>query len=411
VSIPSRSAARRVAVARLLSLAGTSAAFTALLFVIYDQTRSSRWVAAALLLTLGVRGVLSPLGSLLGDRFDRRMVMIVSDLAGAGCFAAMAFIHGAGPLLAMAFLTAVVETPFFPAASGAVPNLVPVDDLAWANSTVALGSNIGYLVGPALGGAMVGAVGAPTVFAANAVSFVISAGLVTSARGRFSSERVDAAAHRGLRAGFRFIAADPVLSRMTVSAAVFAVTVGSILVAELPLATLFGTGAFGYGLISTCWGTGALFGSLAGRWITDHNRWPVLVIGCTVTAAGLGAVAIAPAFGFVLGAMLVAGASDGLVDVGFELVYQIRSPDEVRSRVMGALETVFLLGLALSFPFAGVLIGAFGPRVCYAVAGAGTLLSASIIVPLLRRDRAGRAARRPMETAVAVLPSGTESGP
>jgi MFS family permease len=388
VSIPSRSAARRVAAARLLSLTGSSAAFTALLFVVYRQTRSSGWVAAALLLTLGVRGLLSPLGSLLGDRFDRRSVMIVSDLAGALCFAAMVPIHGAGPLLLLAFLAAVAETPFFPAASGAVPNLVPVDDLAWANSTVALGSNIGYLFGPALGGALVGALGAPAVFGANAISFLASAALVASARGRFSAERPDASAHRGLRAGFRFIAADPVLSRMTVSAAVFALTVGSVLVAELPLAISFSTDAFGYGLLSTFWGTGALFGSLSGRWITERNRWHVMVYGCLVTATGFAAVAVAPAFVFVLGAMLVAGASDGLVDVAFELVYQIRSPDEVRSRVLGALETVFLVGLAVSFPFAGLLIGAFGPKVCYAVAGAGTVTAAALIVPLLRRYRA-----------------------
>lgn len=399
MSISSRSAARRVALARLISLTGTSAAFTALVFAIYRQTQSSGWVAAALLLTLGIRGLLSPLGSVLGDRFDRRKVMIWSDLAGVGCFAAMALIHDAGALLVMAFLTAVVETPFFPAASGAVPNLVPVDDLAWANSTVALGSNVGYLVGPALGGVLVGALGAPTVFAANAVSFLASAGLVATARGRFSKPREDATAHRGLQAGFRFIAADPVLSLMTVSAAVFAITVGSVLVAELPLAISFGTGAFGYGLMSTLWGTGALFGSLSGRWITDHNRWHVMVFGCLVTATGFGVVAIAPAFGFVLGAMLVSGASDGLVDVAFELVYQTRSPDEVRSRVMGTLETVFLLGLAISFPFAGILIAAFGPRVSYAVAGVGTVLSASLIVPLLRRSRAQPAHPRELETA------------
>jgi MFS family permease len=288
----------------------------------------------------------------------------------------------------MAFLAAVVETPFFPAASGAVPNLVPVDDLAWANSTVALGSNFGYLIGPALGGALVGAVGAPAVFLANAGSFVVSAMLVASARGRFSAERDASEGHRGMRAGFRFIAADPVLALMTVAAAVFAITVGSVLVAELPLATAFGTGAFGYGLISTVWGTGALFGSLSGRWLTERNRWPVMVYGCVVTAAGFGSVAVAPAFGFILAAMLVAGASDGLVDVAFELVYQTRSPDQVRSRVMGALETVFLLGLAVSFPFAGVLIGAFGPKVCYAVAGAGCVATAALMMPLLRRDRA-----------------------
>ncbi len=386
--IPSRSAARRVAAARLISLAGSSAAFTALVFVVYRRTGSPQWAAAALLLTLGTRGVLSPVGSFLGDRFDRRHVMIVSDLAGAASFAAMAFLSDPGALLAMAFIASVVETPFFPAASGAVPNLVPVDDLAWANSTVALGSNMGYLVGPALGGALVGAFGATVVFAGNAVSFVASALLVASARGRFSADRPAASAHHGLRAGFRFIRADPVLRRMTAAAAVFATTVGSVLVAELPLAASFGAGAFGYGLLSTCWGTGALFGSLSGRWITDRNRWPVIVYGCMVTATGFATGAISPLFGLVLAAMVIAGASDGLVDVAFELVYQMRSPDEVRSRVLGALEAVFLVGLAISFPVAGLLIGAFGPRVCYAVAAAGTVAAGLLIVPLLRRHRA-----------------------
>jgi MFS family permease len=119
----------------------------------------------------------------------------------------------------------------------------------------------------------------------------------------------------------------------------------------------------------------------------------VIVYGCLVTATGFAAVAVAPALGFVLGAMLVAGTSDGLVDVAFELVYQMRSPDEVRSRVLGALETVFLVGLAISFPFAGLLIGTFGPKVCYAVAGAGTVSAAALIMPLLRQHRASEAAR------------------
>jgi MFS family permease len=406
VSIPSRSAARRVALARGISLTGTSAASTALVVVIYQQTHSPKWVAAALLLTLGALGLLSPLGSSLGDRFDRRKVMIFSDLAGVACFAAMALIHRPGPLLAVAFVSAVVETPFFPAASGAVPNLVPVGDLAWANSTVALGSNIGYLVGPALGGALAGALGGPTVFALNAVSFAVSAWLVSTAHGRFSAEREDASDHRGVLAGFRFIAADPVLALMTVSAAVFALTVGSVLVAELPLATLFGAGAFGYGLLSTGWGTGALLGSLCGRWITDRTRWSVLVVGCSVTGAGFASVSVAPAFGFALGALFVAGASDGLVDVAFETVYQIRSPDQVRSRVMGALETVFLLGLAISFPFAGALIAAFGPRVAYAIAGVGSVCAGALMIPLLRRHRAVNVAGRG-----AALPSAEGTGP
>lgn len=99
---PSRSAARRVALARLISLTGTEAAFTALLFVLFDRTGSSRWVSLALLLTFGTRGHLTPLGGSLGYRFDRRRVLIVSELLGAVCFTVLAFARTPAPLLALA---------------------------------------------------------------------------------------------------------------------------------------------------------------------------------------------------------------------------------------------------------------------------------------------------------------------
>src|ERR671930_387715 len=90
-------------------------------------------------------------------------------------FSALAFAHTPGPLLLLAFLATVAEAPFFPAASAAVPNLVPAGDLAWANATIAFGSNVGYLAGPALGGVLVASIGAPAVFAFNAATFVVSA--------------------------------------------------------------------------------------------------------------------------------------------------------------------------------------------------------------------------------------------
>jgi MFS family permease len=384
VATPSRAAARRISLARLISLTGTEAAFTALLFVLFDRTGSSRWISAALLLTFGARGVLTPVAGALGDRFDRRRVMIASDLLGSACFAALALTDSPAALLALAFLAAVAETPFFPAASASVPNLVTAPDLAWANSTIALGANVGYLAGPALGGILVTALGAPAVFLLNAASFVLSAGLVATVRGSFNVDHREDEAHGGLRAGFRFLLSEPTLRTLTLAFAVFAVAVGGVLVAELPLAESFNAGAFGFGLIATCFGAGALAGSLAGRMLTQANERKVLVAASMVTALGFGAVAGAPAFGFVLVAMLVAGASDGLVDVGVELMLQRLSPDAVRSRVIAALEAIFLLGLTLAFVFAGPLVDAWGPRAAYAVAGAGLGVTALMLLPLLR---------------------------
>jgi MFS family permease len=386
VSKHSRSAARRIAVARLISLTGSQAAMTALLFEIYRRTGSSRWIAATLLVTFATLGILTPLAGSLGDRFDRRRVMIASDLMGAACFASLAFARSPLALIVLAFLASVTESPFFPAASAAVPNLVPPEDLAWANGTISLGANIGYLSGPALGGLLVAAVGAPVVFGLNAASFVVSAALVASVRSRFTGNRDGHEEHRGLRAGIVFISRDRVLRTMMLAFAVFAICVGSVLVAELPLAESFHVGSFGFGLLSTCFGIGALGGSLAGRRLTPSNERRWLVIASFVTAFAFGGVSLMPAFAPVLVMMLLGGMSDGLVDVAVELIFQRRSPDAVRSRVIGALEANFLLGLAVSFMFAGSLIDAFGPKSAYVLAGGGLFVTALMLLPLLRSE-------------------------
>ena len=71
-----RSNVRRLAIGRLISVTGGAAAYTALMFTVWDKTHSATWQSVALLLTFGVVGILSPLTGHFGDRFDRRMVMV-----------------------------------------------------------------------------------------------------------------------------------------------------------------------------------------------------------------------------------------------------------------------------------------------------------------------------------------------
>ncbi len=184
-----RSAVRRLALARLISITGGAAAFAALNFTVYERTGSAAWLSASLLLTFGVSGVFAPLGGMLGDRFDRKRVMIASDLAGAACFLALAFVHEPVLLLALGFVAAVVEAPFWSASAAAVPNLVGKDDLAWANGLLQVGGNAGIMLGPALGGVLLAAIGPGMVFGANAFSFVVSAAIIATVRGRFAEDR------------------------------------------------------------------------------------------------------------------------------------------------------------------------------------------------------------------------------
>ena len=191
-------------------------------------------------------------------------------------------------------------------------------------------------------------------------------------------------AHRGLRAGFAFLVREPAVRRLTAAFAVFTLSVGAILVAELPLATSFGVGSFGFGLIGAAFGAGALVGALVARGLRGSVERRALVLGSFVTAAGFAAVVGAGAFWVVLVAMAVAGCSDAIVDVAVELSFQRRSPDAVRSRVVAGLEGIFLIGLAVSFLFAGAFVNAFGPKAAYGLAGLGCTVTALLLLPLLR---------------------------
>lgn len=139
---------------RLISVAGGAAAYTALNCTVWDRTHSPGMQALSLLLTFGVAGVLGPFAGALGDRFDRRRVMIWSGAVAASFFVLMALVDGPAVLIALAFGSAVAELPFFSASRAAIPNLVEgEEDVAWANSLVTVGVQAGIALGPLIGGA------------------------------------------------------------------------------------------------------------------------------------------------------------------------------------------------------------------------------------------------------------------
>ena len=181
----------------------------ALTYQIYELTNSAVWVSGVFLATFAAMGILTPIGGWLGDTYDRRMVMIVSDLASAVVFVALVFADKPWMLIALALLATVAEMPFLPASQAAIPNLASDEDLAWANGLVSQAFSLGITVGPLIGGVLVGAVGTGAAFGINAVSFLGSAALVWSVRGRFQERRakgsnaIDVPFTEGLRVVFR----------------------------------------------------------------------------------------------------------------------------------------------------------------------------------------------------------------
>jgi MFS family permease len=394
VTTPPRTAVRQLAAGRLISVTGGAAAYTALNFTVWNRTHSPGMQALSLMLTFGVAGILGPFGGALGDRFDRRRLMIISEALAAAFFAVMAFVDDPGVLIALAFGSAIAELPFFSASRAAIPNLVEhEEDIAWANSLVTVGVHAGIALGPLIGGVLVASFGPAWVFGINAMSFLLSLLLTISVHGRFSDEAraVEEGEHEGLTAGIRFLWREPALRRMSVAWLVFVLGMGMGMVADAPLAESFGTGATGFGLLIAAWGSGSVLGSAAGRWMSARSEplWMVLGAGCIALAAlGVGA---APWFWLVLVSLFVMGMSDGLTIVAENGIMQRRTPDAVRSRTMAAFEALISLGLFVAYLAVIPLLRVLEPQRIYLVGAVGAGLATVLLVPLLSLRREAEA--------------------
>jgi MFS family permease len=285
-----------------------------------------------------------------------------------------------------------------------IPNLVEEEGITWANSVVAFGRNVGNLIGPALGGLLV-AIFAPGVttdpdalhsagtwvFLLNAVTFVFSAWLIGSTPGRFSDRRPDGSQseHVGVVAGMRFMLREPVLRTIAIAWAVLLLGLGMTIVAEPALADVFESGSIGYGLLASAWGAGSVIGAVvAQRLLRASNEFAWLIVAVLIGGLGFGSTSFAPVLGLALLFMVVGGIGEGVGGVAEQGIFQRRTPDEVRSRVLGALEATILLSLAASFVLGGPVVGVIGARWTYAIGGVSFLFAAAILAPIYVRDRA-----------------------
>jgi len=349
-------------------MTGTDAAFVALAYEVYRLTNSTVWLSATLLLTFGITGVLRPFAGALGDRYDRRKIMVSSEVLGAVFFGVLTFMHTPTSLVVVAFVAAVVATPFGPAGAAALPNLVESeDDLAWANSRVSMSATIGGTVGPAIGGAVAGFAGASVVFWINAVSFAISAVVIASVSGRFSKPTGEEGEHRGVMAGFRRIRSDSLLIGLAIAWTMLYFAVDLVLVGDLPLAKKFGVGSFGYGLF------------LTGKMRREQER-SAMIAGAAMVAVGYVMTAWSGWFPLALLGVGIAGGFDAVGNVAGYTLIQRSTPDEVRARVFGSLSSLGLMANTVAFIAAGFLVGALGPRPVYVIGASVAIVATGVLV-------------------------------
>jgi MFS family permease len=395
IVVTNRRAIRRLAVARLVTITGSWAASVAMAYVIYQRTGSAIWLSALYLLTFGVTGFVNPFAGALADRVDRRRLMIASELLGALAWGALVFVRAPWLMVTLAFLGSFVHSPFQSASGAAVPNLASKEDLAWANSLISLGRSVGATMGPALGGVLVAVAGGPATFGLNAASFLVSAGLIWSATGTYTSQApADGEGEfKGLTAGLRYVLASPILLPILGGSTIMWFAMNLAIPADAPLARHFGVGSVGFGLIDTAFGVGAVEGALLARRLTPRFEPLAILLSAFGVVVGWGMIGLTPLFSFVLVGQVIAALVDNVGTVASDNVVQRLSPDAIRGRVYAVVVTAGCAVSVVAFAGAGFVIDALGPQGAYLLGAATGIAGGLVMLPGLVRLR--RAAPSP----------------
>jgi MFS family permease len=371
---------------RMISTLGTMVSYVALVAVAYDRSHhSGTWVAAVLVVMFGVTALVGPWAGALGDRFDRRQLMVASDLAAAATFVGIAFAHSLVLLVVLAGLSALAEAPFSPSAQALLVMLVPEDRRTWATAARQSSNAAGQLLGGAVGGFLVAAFGGSTAFLINAASFVISAALIMRIKGSYRALPSSDDAHHGVLAGFRLVAKTPALRLTLLATSVGLLGTGMINVAEYPLFVNMGGDAKAYGVAVSGWALGAF---VAGRVIRregdPYSERRRLLFGCGLVAVAIGLCGVVPIVGVVVLLFSIGGFAASTRGIASTLIFQRWAPDHVRARVFAAMGSANLGAIGVAMMISGLAIVALTPAgVCIASGFVGlcALLIATRVPP------------------------------
>jgi MFS family permease len=335
----------------------------------------------------------APFGAMLGDRYPRDRVIVGINLARSVTIAAAslaAFTDApAGIVYAFATLMGLFQSTFRPTQAALLPLLARTpQELTAANLVLTTIESVGLFLGPAAGGLLLAATGTDVVFAITAGIFLFAALLLAGVRPDRAAEPV---ALRGsfmqeALAGFRTVLDDARLRLIIGLYGLQTLAAGAINVLVVVVALeVLDLGKAGIGFLNSAVGVGGLLGGLVAVALVAHPRLAsAFGIGLVLAAAPISLIAVLPHTAAALVMLALVGLGITIVDVAGLTLLQRAVPDEVLSRVMGVVQSVFVGTLGLGAIVAPFLIDGVGNRGALAVIGTAIPLLAVLAWPRLR---------------------------
>jgi MFS family permease len=354
------------------------------------------------------------IGASYADRYDRRRLMIATDLVRAAVVALAPLLLALGVLnltllVVAAALLSLIGAPFAPARNAIVPQIVPAERLLEANGLLQVAFRAAFFVGPLLVAPLLAVASLELVLALDVLTFLASAATLAAIRVRPAARAEQPIGLRAdLAAGLAALRAEPDVL-IVIATFILALLAASGFL-TVGVVALVGEGLAGngsdYGLLLGIAGVAEVLGALA------LARLPLRNLALTAVLAW----ALLGAFRFPLGlaetpiiaAALLAmtGFASALTDIPLIALVQQRIPDRHLAKALGLWEAGIAGALAVSPFVAAATIEQLGVRNAFMLSGAALIALAATAAITLTRVSARPARRPPIGGALASLEDG-----
>jgi MFS family permease len=364
--------------------------------------------------------VFSMMSGVVADAWDRRRLMLATQAGAALVAVALGVLTLRGltavwPIYLLAAVSSAVGAFDLPARQALLPTLVPRDELPRAIALNTIMMQVAQVLGPALGGIVIGVAGVGAVYGLNAVSFLaVIAALVMMRDVRTRPEASiadDGVSFAAAMEGVRFVFRAPLI-RSTMLLDFFA-TFFSSATALLPIFAqdILLVGAAGYGWLYSAPAIGATVTSAMMVFMVGRidRRGPVLLVAVGVYGAATVAFGFSRTFWLSFACLVLSGVADTVSMVIRNIVRQMETPDRLRGRMTGVNMVFFQGGPQLGELEAGAVANWYGAPFSVVSGGLGCLLAVAwvaVSTPVLRAYRATPTVPTPtVPTPTVPLPS------
>jgi MFS family permease len=343
------------------SALGNGAGYVALVVLAYDRWHSAWAISLVLLADFIPAMLLGPVFGAAADRWSRRRVAILSDLARAVAFIGVALVGGIEATIAFALLAGAGAGAFTPAILAALPSLVDEQRLPAATSLYGALTDVGRMVGPMIAALGLAIASPEAVAFVNGATFLVSAAVLAllsfGDRAAAAPGEQRQSLLRDAREGVTATARTPGIRVLILASGGLILFAAMLNVTELLVAEDLGSGDTGYSVLVAAAGLGFVAGSLAGAGgapLAELKRR--YLGGILVMALGIALFGLAPLFVLALLGLGLTGVGNGLLLTHERLIFQRVVPDRLLGRAFALADAAGSWAFAIAFISSGALL-------------------------------------------------------